>query len=129
MARLSVWNLTSSGITLGRYFGKVPPGGRVIKDLTADQIEYMQDQLAELVTKEVIAYQITSDEDTDNNTTELPMSAVVGGDNTWTSGTGSPLNVVVGIPGDIYSRLNGGANTTLYVKESGVLTTTGWVAK
>jgi hypothetical protein len=44
-------------------------------------------------------------------------------------GTGDPNGVVVGSPGDSYFNKNGGANATLWVKESGVGTDTGWVAK
>jgi hypothetical protein len=44
------------------------------------------------------------------------------------SGTGSPLNVLVAPVGSLYRRTDGGANTTLYVKESGT-DASGWVAK
>jgi len=44
-------------------------------------------------------------------------------------GTGSPAGVVFGSPGDTYINLSGGAGTTLYVKETGVGTTAGWVGK
>jgi len=47
----------------------------------------------------------------------------------WMSGAGSPETVVTGSPGDLYSNTSGGAGTTLYVKESGVATNTGWVGK
>jgi hypothetical protein len=47
----------------------------------------------------------------------------------WTAGNGSPEGVVVGSPGDLYSDTSGGAGTTLYVKESGVATNTGWIGK
>jgi hypothetical protein len=43
-------------------------------------------------------------------------------------GTGSPESVVTGNVGDLYTRTDGGAGTTLYVKESGS-GNTGWVAK
>lgn len=46
----------------------------------------------------------------------------------WTSGSGSPEGVVTGPIGSLYTRTDGGANTTLYVKESGT-GNTGWVAK
>ena len=46
----------------------------------------------------------------------------------WTSGTGSPEGVVTAVVGSMYSRKDGGANTTLYVKESGT-GNTGWAAK
>jgi hypothetical protein len=47
----------------------------------------------------------------------------------WYRGSGSPNSVVVGNPGDLYTNTSGGAGTTLYVKESGTGTNTGWVGK
>lgn len=44
------------------------------------------------------------------------------------SGTGSPAGVVSAPVGSLYLRLDGGATTTLYVKEAGT-SSTGWVAK
>ncbi|WP_348624277.1 hypothetical protein ABFT51_07640 [Paenibacillus peoriae] len=44
------------------------------------------------------------------------------------SGTGSPEGIVEAPVGSLYRRTDGGANTTLYVKESGT-GSTGWVAK
>lgn len=46
----------------------------------------------------------------------------------WTSGAGSPEGALVAPVGSLYTRTNGGAGTTLYVKESGA-GNTGWVAK
>lgn len=46
----------------------------------------------------------------------------------FTSGSNSPEGVVTAPVGSIFTRTNGGANTTLYVKESGT-GNTGWVAK
>lgn len=43
-------------------------------------------------------------------------------------GTGSPETVVTAPVGSLFLRTNGGAATTLYVKESGTAAT-GWVAK
>jgi hypothetical protein len=48
--------------------------------------------------------------------------------NYLTSGTGSPQGVITATVGSLYVRTDGGANTTLYVKESGT-GNTGWVAK
>lgn len=45
------------------------------------------------------------------------------------TGTGSPEGSVVGSPGDLYLNKSGGANVTLWVKESGTATNTGWVGK
>ncbi len=47
---------------------------------------------------------------------------------TWTSGAGTPEGVVTAAIGSMFTRTDGGASTTLYVKESGV-GNTGWVAK
>ena len=44
------------------------------------------------------------------------------------SGNGDPNTTIVGSVGDQWLRLDGGASTTLYVKESGAATNTGWVA-
>ena len=44
-------------------------------------------------------------------------------------GTGAPNGVVKASIGAIYHRKDGGANTSIYVKESGTNTNTGWVAK
>ena len=45
------------------------------------------------------------------------------------TGQGSPEGVVVAKVGRLYTRTDGGAGTTLYVKESGNNTNTGWTAK
>lgn len=44
-------------------------------------------------------------------------------------GAGSPLNVVVANIGTLYVRTDGGAGSTLYVKEANSGASTGWVAK
>jgi hypothetical protein len=46
----------------------------------------------------------------------------------WGSGSGSPEGVRTAPVGSLYTRTDGGSNTTLYVKESGT-GNTGWVAK
>jgi hypothetical protein len=46
----------------------------------------------------------------------------------FTSGSGTPENAVTAPVGSLFTRTDGGANTTLYVKESGT-GNTGWVAK
>ena len=46
----------------------------------------------------------------------------------WRSGAGTPEGAVTSPVGSLYSRTDGGAITTLYVKESGT-GATGWVAK
>jgi hypothetical protein len=46
----------------------------------------------------------------------------------WTSGAGTPLGNVAAPVGSLYTRTDGGAGTTLYVKESGT-DASGWAAK
>jgi len=46
----------------------------------------------------------------------------------WYSGTGTPESSVTAPVGSLYTRTDGGASTTLYVKESGS-GNTGWIAK
>jgi hypothetical protein len=57
-----------------------------------------------------------------------PAATAVANMPLWTSGAGSPEGVVTGPVGSLYTRTDGGAGTTLYVKETGV-GNTGWVAK
>jgi hypothetical protein len=45
------------------------------------------------------------------------------------SGSGSPEGVVPGSPGDFYTNTTGGEGQTLWVKETGVGTATGWQNK
>lgn len=53
---------------------------------------------------------------------------IIGDDIAWFAGNGTPESVITANVGSLYSRLDGGASTTLYVKESGT-GNTGWVAK
>jgi hypothetical protein len=46
----------------------------------------------------------------------------------WTTGAGSPEGLIAAPVGSLYTRSDGGAGTTLYIKESGT-GNTGWVAK
>lgn len=55
-------------------------------------------------------------------------SVQIGAGPMWVYGTGSPEGAVAAPVGSLYSRTDGGAGTSLYVKESGT-GTTGWVAK
>ena len=45
------------------------------------------------------------------------------------TGSGNPNGSVVASPPAIFLRADGGAGATLYVKETGVGTSAGWVAK
>jgi hypothetical protein len=57
------------------------------------------------------------------------LPTALGAGSLWSSGTGDPNGAITGSPGDLFSRTDGGAGTSFYVKESGVNTTAGWVGK
>jgi hypothetical protein len=59
-----------------------------------------------------------------SSVTQLWLAGEVG----WFQGNGTPEGVVTAPVGSFYSRKDGGAGTTFYVKESGT-GNTGWVAK
>lgn len=65
-----------------------------------------------------------------NNMLQVIFDNIPGDTNTVKiyNGYGTPENVISAGKGSLYQRLDGGANTTLYVKESGT-GATGWVAK
>ena len=56
----------------------------------------------------------------------LPTNLTTG--TLWSSDAVNPNGTIVGSPGDLFSDTAGGAGATLWVKESGVATNTGWVA-
>lgn len=61
---------------------------------------------------------------------EVKATAVTSGTSKWTSGVGNPNGRVAGHIGDLYTRTDGGAGATLYVKESMASgLTNGWTAK
>lgn len=62
----------------------------------------------------------------EGNAAYQPLTAALG---MIFSGAGNPNTVVTASPGSLYLNTTGGANVSLYVKESGVATNTGWVAK
>lgn len=53
---------------------------------------------------------------------------LVSGSVLWRSGTGSPEGSITATVGSLWTRTDGGAGTTFYVKETGT-GNTGWVAK
>lgn len=59
---------------------------------------------------------------------ELARGVAAPGLGTVLRGTGSPENVVAAPPGVEYQRDDGGAGTSLYVKESAASLRTGWRA-
>jgi len=58
----------------------------------------------------------------------IVITSLTAGLANWITGFGSPNNVITAPTGSIYTNLNGGSLSTLYVKESGA-GNTGWIAK
>lgn len=63
-----------------------------------------------------------------NSSGNLTIAQGTSGAVKWLNGTGSPESSVTASVGSLYTRTDGGAGTTLYVKESGT-GNTGWVGK
>jgi hypothetical protein len=63
-----------------------------------------------------------------NKSQDVPSGALILGRLEW-NGAGTPEGAVIAPVGSLATRTDGGANTTMYVKESGAGTNTGWVAK
>lgn len=61
--------------------------------------------------------------------TAISVSPLAAGNAQIFSGTGAPENRLRGNVGDIFLRTDGSTTTTLYVKESGNNSLTGWIAK
>jgi hypothetical protein len=59
---------------------------------------------------------------------QVAMLQLIGQDILIRAGQGTPEGVLAANPGSLFLRTNGGAGTTLYVKESGT-GATGWVGK
>ena len=57
-----------------------------------------------------------------------PIAQMGNGGPSWQIGTGSPEGVYTAPVGSFFSRTDGGAVTSFYVKESGT-GNTGWIAK
>lgn len=63
----------------------------------------------------------------DDTVPPLRVLRVIGDGIAWYAGNGSPENVVTANIGSLYSRLDGGSGSTLYVKEANT-DATGWAA-
>lgn len=100
LTQTTIWNATLSGLF-------IDPSVNAIKDRSS--------------------YFISVGGTTTNYYKELPNGIQIN-QVTWTSGSGTPEGAITAPVGSLYTRTNGGANTTLYVKESGT-GNTGWIAK
>ena len=97
----------------------------IVNDVTATEVIFYESGAFAVLHGGVVTLQVRS---TDVDLKGHPLYTNGTGGPGWQSGAGSPEGVVTSRIGSLYSRSDGGAGTSLYVKESGT-GTTGWVAK
>lgn len=124
MPNLSVTNRTASRLPVNSFVGVLEPNEVRTVELLEQELALTRGKLVEMAAAGLIIWGTSSTPTTADNEAEV----VLGGARVL-RGTGAPNNAVRGSVGDLYVRADGGANTTLYVKESGNGTLTGWVAK
>lgn len=94
-------------------------GNNIANDTTSSSRTWVFEGLASMGTDVILAWGPTNAGFREN---------YLDGNIKFNIATGTPEGVVTAAVGSLYLRSNGGANTTLYVKESGT-GNTGWVAK
>ena len=124
MPVLTVTNRTASRVPTNTFIGVLAPNQVRTVALTGNELELATSVLVRLAA----AGRITFSVDPSSTASDNQAEPVLGGAKVL-RGAGAPAGSVVGSVGDLYVRTDGGANTTLYVKESGTATTAGWVAK
>lgn len=124
MSTLTITNKTASRLPVGSHVGILGPNAVKVVDITANELELAKNQLVRLQAAGKLDFVVNPTASNADN----QLETVLGGAKVL-AGTGAPAGVVFGSPGDLYVNRSGGAATTLYVKESGVNTSAGWVAK
>jgi hypothetical protein len=124
MPTLTITNRTASRLPVDSFIGILQPNQVRTVTLTANELEMATAVLVRLVNANQILFSVNPSASIVDNQAE----PVLGGAKVL-RGTGVPNSAVVGSVGDLFVRTDGGSSTTLYVKESGNGTNTGWVAK
>lgn len=124
MPVLTITNLTARRLPVDSRVGVLEANQQRSVELTGAEAEAAATALTRLAAAGLIVW-------TGAPTTTLADNAAepVFGGSPVLRGAGDPNGVVSGYPGDLYTDGEGGVGTTLYVKESGAGTDTGWVAK
>jgi len=108
------------------------------QNYTASELEIQLVPLAGPINGRRVSFRITSEGETQTlrgiraggPLTVAPVAGNPIPGTLWSSSTApTPNGVIVGSPGDLFSSTTGGAGATLWVKETGVATNIGWVAK
>lgn len=123
MPTLTITNLSASRLPVGTHIGVLKPGSTTNLDLTANEIELSKDQLVSLAASGLISWSVAGTADPADDMADAAM-----GGGLILSGSGTPEGAVAAAVGTAFLRSDGGAGTTLYVKESGT-GNTGWVGK
>tara|TARA_R100001132_G_C3255129_1_gene80946 strand:+ start:440 stop:814 length:375 start_codon:yes stop_codon:yes gene_type:complete len=124
MPLVTITNKTSSRLPVGSTVGVLGPNKTIQLQLTSDELERSRDQLISLAASGNIEWSTSPTSTNEDNRAESVLGGAV-----VLAGVGAPNGSVIGSVGDLYVDKEGGASTTLYVKESGSATNTGWVAK
>lgn len=124
MSTLTLTNRTASRLPIGSFVGVLEPNETRTVALTSNELELTRPSLVSLAASGTIIWTTSpSATDADNE-----AEVVLGGARVL-AGLGTPEAAVVGEIGDLFVRKDGGADTTLYVKEAGAGLNTGWAAK
>lgn len=125
MSTLTITNLTSSRLPIGKFVGVLDPNETRTVSLISTELELTRPKLVALAAAGTISWTTAPSATDDDNEAEV----VLGGARVL-AGTGAPGAAgVIGDIGDLYVRKDGGAGTTLYVKEADSGASTGWAAK
>ena len=124
MPTVLVTNRTANRLPVDSFVGILQPNQVRTVELSVHAMELARPALVALAAAGQIVWTVNPSTSNDDNQGE-----VVTGGGKVLAGVGDPTGVVVGSTGDLFLRKDGGVNTTLYVKESGLNTTAGWAAK
>lgn len=124
MSTLTLTNRTASRLPIGSFVGVLDPNETRTVTLTSNELELTRPALVALQAASAIDWTTAPSATNADNEAEV----VLGGARVL-AGLGTPEAAVIGEIGDLFVRKDGGANTTLYVKEAGAGLNTGWFAK
>lgn len=106
----------NGGVTIGGQTFDSPINGLVVKGNVGIGTTIAPTNKLEVIGNTVLTGDVTANKYITNVSTF------------WSSGVGSPEGVLTAPIGSMYTRTDGGTNTTLYIKENGA-GNTGWIAK